>query len=1048
MDVRRDLDTGDTVIQELAAMSRRLETSNEDSYLSAGRPSNLLRTSFSNAKLESLYRASSLQQRRGGLECFLLSTLLYSVKMIATPGQELPARGLNFIFLGLSLGLLAWTEHKHRVHDVIWWLTAHAAWHVSTLQLLAQLVLKPNEVTLREGLGWLLLLLYLQFATMPFKLTCCVILAVIAAIGHITAVALLSNPSSAQIPIDVLVLTITLSFGAMLLGVSSYSLMEFQQRRAFLETRQSLEVQLVIEEQSAEQERLLLSVLPEHVAVKMRQDLGASLDTQFKKIYMSRHENVSILYADIVGFTAISSTYSASELVKILNELFARFDQLSERYEQLRIKILGDCYYCISGAPVERPDHAVLCVYMGLSMVDAIKYVQQTTKSPVDMRVGIHTGAVLAGVLGQRQWQFDVYSKDVELANKMESSGMAGRVHISNATLSFLNGEFEVEPAYGEKREEALQKAGIVTYFIVRALKPFKPAVTKSLASLTDADIPRQAMENVDAPRQPMENVDGPRQTMENVDRGTRRTMENVGDGRNNMEDSEEFRQRLREELDSKGGGADLKGHAHWLTLRFKDAKVESAFHHAEEAFSPLSLIGGPLVMICAAPVWRFQPWGPFTWGGLGVVVLFAIVLAGATCLGSAVKAMWLRRALALMMTFSLGDFLLLDMSNCVVIEEVIPPFNASTTPSTKCPYPSYYSYIGVLTLVAISMPTYICYLGKAYLMYGIAGIQCFINICLLGSRLDWEDHASSPFDPVAFPSKYCLSTTLLIVATSLVIVARYSEKSRRMLYLRGREVVAQRERAADMKRRNGALIYNILPPHVAAYFLSRARHHDDLYSQSYAEVGVLFASMPNFADFYSEESINNQGLECLRFLNEVISDFDAILDQNKFKDIIKIKTIGSTYMAASGIMESDDPEDAPRWCHLSNLVEFALELKKALSSINEQSFNHFVLKMGINHGPVTAGVIGARKPHYDIWGNTVNVASRMESTGKVGCIQVTDETRRMLEPFGFGFEQRGLVFVKGKGQLLTHYLVSKDGVSLNLDSDLPVEPTHPIIYQ
>ena len=103
------------------------------------------------------------------------------------------------------------------------------------------------------------------------------------------------------------------------------------------------------------------------------------------------------------------------------------------------------------------------------------------------------------------------------------------------------------------------------------------------------------------------------------------------------------------------------------------------------------------------------------------------------------------------------------------------------------------------------------------------------------------------------------------------------AEKSRRMLYLRGREVVAQRERAADMTRRNGALIYNILPPHVAAYFLSSARHHDDLYSQSYAEVGVLFASMPNFADFYSEESINNQGLECLRFLNEVISDFDAV---------------------------------------------------------------------------------------------------------------------------------------------------------------------------
>lgn len=224
-----------------------------------------------------------------------------------------------------------------------------------------------------------------------------------------------------------------------------------------------------------------MSILPKHLAIQMRQDLGEVVTKQFNKIYMARHENVSILFADIVGFTAISSNCPAPQLVQTLNELFARFDKLAEKYHQLRIKILGDCYYAISGAPEERPDHAVLCVHMGLSMVEAIKSVREKTKSTVDMRVGVHTGGVLAGVLGQRQWQFDVYSRDVELANKMESSGSPGRVHISNATLCFLNGEFEVSRGHGESREEALRDANITTYFIDKVLKPVSFSAARML---------------------------------------------------------------------------------------------------------------------------------------------------------------------------------------------------------------------------------------------------------------------------------------------------------------------------------------------------------------------------------------------------------------------------------------------------------------------------------------------------------------------------------------------------------------------------------------
>uniref|UniRef100_A0A336MTX6 adenylate cyclase n=1 Tax=Culicoides sonorensis TaxID=179676 RepID=A0A336MTX6_CULSO len=302
------------------------------------------------------------------------------------------------------------------------------------------------------------------------------------------------------------------------------------------------------------------------------------------------------------------------------------------------------------------------------------------------------------------------------------------------------------------------------------------------------------------------------------------------------------------------------------------------------------------------------------------------------------------------------------------------------------------------------------------------------MNIFPLEESFRFEDPESIN---VESPLRIKLSALLMAVTIALCIFTRHIDRADRVIFMWKTEVSDQKEKAADMRRRNEALIYNVLPVHVAEHFMrNKKRSYDELYSQSYAEVGVLFASMPNFSDFYSEESVNNQGLECLRFLNEVISDFDALLEMPQFHDVIKIKTIGSTYMAASGLNPTKefkhDDHITLRWAHLENLVDFALELKRALQGINEQSFNHFVLKMGINHGPITAGVIGARKPHYDIWGNTVNVASRMESTGKAGAIQVTQETCNILEKFGYKFVKRGIVNVKGKGELLTYYLESK----------------------
>jgi len=191
-----------------------------------------------------------------------------------------------------------------------------------------------------------------------------------------------------------------------------------------------------IARERARSDALLLNVLPAKIADRLKRGETTIAD---------RFDGVTVLFSDIVGFTPLSAKLSAAELVKLLDEIFSRFDAIADRFGLEKIKTIGDAYMAVAGVPEPCADHAARAAGAALAMRDSLDELARERDVPVAMRIGLHSGEVVAGVIGRRKFAYDLWGDTVNTASRMESHGAPGRVHVSEATKALLENEFDLE---------------------------------------------------------------------------------------------------------------------------------------------------------------------------------------------------------------------------------------------------------------------------------------------------------------------------------------------------------------------------------------------------------------------------------------------------------------------------------------------------------------------------------------------------------------------------------------------------------------------------
>ncbi|XP_051579375.1 adenylate cyclase type 8-like isoform X2 [Myxocyprinus asiaticus] len=872
---------------------------------------------FKSQDLERLYQQHSAGQRRTSLVVtnvidILTKLHIFFIYLVMAPemvNSQLGWLAGLFMALGAVLCILVLTCKGVMSPDYLRY-AGLASWLSQTVQALGGVV-----YGLEKDQSWYVLFtLFATYTLLPLPLLWSICTGFLTAALHLMVDALRNYNDTAIV--RKLIAKALLYMCMNTAGLFIHYLSDRAQRQAFLETRRCIEGRVKMERENQRQEHLVMSILPRFIATEMISDMTALddelLPQQFHKTYIHQYKDVSILFADIKGFTSLSMTMSAQDLVRTLNELFGRFDRLAEENHCMRIKILGDCYYCVSGVPEPQTAHARCCVEMGLAMINTIRYVRKELKRDVDMRIGIHSGSVLCGVLGLQKWQFDVWSWDVDVANMLEAGGIPGRIHISRATLDCLEGVYETEEGRGHERNEFLRKHNIDTFLIRHKAKedkePLKMRKTSKDETTWSAELP-------------FDNIIGMNCILATFTNGSLVQLPNQITAQ--CAGSREINKRIKQAIEVRSSERMRKEHITPFTLVFKDTHIEGKFSQMRDEMFKSNLACSFLMLLFNMAVQALIPSPQISPMVIQFLVfLFAYMLLLLVTLAEEFKrsppylqhlCCWIHETkgirnlltlTAIAINFGVASS---DILWCNIVVEAedsnkISEQQSAQWPANICTHPEFFVLSGVVAMVTCAVFLRLsCLLKLAVLMLVIAVYTYLIEVAFHVLFIRQQENGQIQ------RSQYLRreGNSVLLMAMFVVVVlynSRQLETTARLDFLWRLQARQEMEDMKELREHNECLLYNILPAHVAQHFLERGRNNEDLFSESYERVGVMFASIPDFTNYYEKKELIHQDVECLRVLNEIIADFDELLDEPYFQEIEKIKTIGSCYMAASGL--------------------------------------------------------------------------------------------------------------------------------------------------